>query len=243
MIMVFVLVFAVLCMDGRFQVFWCRPDLKPPTSSRVQMSDGAILELISRGKKDAYQIQNPKHTWFGSPYEKRSPSTREIRRIYPENAPRFGQSFDIVLPPDGDVLMSLDLRITMPTWLPPSIAELNAQPRANNIKILSDPYVIQTNPIYPGPPTPPYVAPAAYTHYGWCDGVANYIINRWALFVDNIMILEGYGEFNTWFPDMDTSQLQAPLLHASTGRVQNNIQVNATFVGGIHVAASTVFLQ
>jgi hypothetical protein len=97
-------------------------------------------------------------------------------------------------------------------------------------KVLSDPYVIQANQITPTSATPPkpYVAPAVYTHYGWCDGVANYLINRWALFADNVMVLEGYGEFNTWFSDMDTTQLQAPLLHASTGRVQNNIQVNAT---------------
>jgi hypothetical protein len=195
------------------------------------MSDGTILELVSRGKKDAYQIQNPVRTWFGSPYEKRSPTTREIRRFYPENPPRFGQSFDIVLPSDGDVLMSFELRIKLPTWLPPTIAAKNLQPNAFDIKVLSDPYVIQTYQTTPPSstvPITPFIAPPVYTHYGWCDGAANYLIDRWALFVDNIMVLDGYGEFNNWFPDMETTQLHAPLIHASTGRVQNNIQVNAT---------------
>lgn len=104
------------------------------------MSDGTILELVSRGKKDAYQIQDPQRTWFGSPYERRSPSTREFRRLYPENPPRFGQWFDIIIPPDGDVLMSFDLRITMPTWLPPSIAVLNTQPHAYAVQVESQPY-------------------------------------------------------------------------------------------------------
>ena len=103
------------------------------------MSDGTLLELVSRGKKDAYYIQDPVRTWFGSPYEKRSPSTREIRLLYPDNPPRFGQTFDITIPSDGDILTSFDLRITMPTWLPPRIAALNKDP-ANVVEVLSNPY-------------------------------------------------------------------------------------------------------
>ena len=84
-----------------------------------------MLELLSRGKKDAYQIQDPSYTWFGSHYDRRSPTTREYRNLTPENPPRFGQSFDIILPSDGDILTAFDLRITMPTWLPLDIAVIN----------------------------------------------------------------------------------------------------------------------
>ena len=198
------------------------------------MSDGTILELVSRGKKDAYQIQGPIRSWFGSPYERRSPTTREIRRLYPENPPRFGQWFDIVIPPDGDVLMNFDLRITMPTWLPPAIAAKNPYPYAYDIRVESQPYNVVANPYITTPPlvqtplSPPYGHPPTFLQYGWCDGIANYLIGRWALYVDNDMLLDGYGEFNTWFPDMETTQLRAPVLHAATGRNQGNIQGNAT---------------
>ena len=206
-----------------------------------EMSDGTILDLVSRGKKDAYQIQDPERSWFGSPYNKRSPATREIRLLYPENPPRFGQAFDIVIPSDGDILMSLDLRITMPTWLPPNIAAINTQSFRYSVTLETDPYEIKAYPYAGKPPEamPGRIVPTyPYTvvnpdpvHYGWVDGVANYLINKWQLFVDNVLILEGYGEFNTWFPDMDTTQLQAPITHASTGLNQGTtqgIQANAT---------------
>jgi len=208
------------------------------------MSDGTILDLVSRGKKDAYQIQDPVRTWFGSPYVQRSPSTREIRLLYPENPPRFGQWFDVVLPSDGDILMSFDLRITMPTWLPPNIAAINNDTQNNQVRILPSAYEVKAwtrvgtapagaqFPYTIDPSTRPDVDQHLYsTAYGWCDGVANYMINRWALFVDNVMLLDGYGEFNTWFPDMDTTQLHAPLIHAQTGRNDGSatgIQTNAT---------------
>jgi len=197
------------------------------------MNDGTLLDLVSRGKKDAYQIQDPVRTWFGSPYVERSPSTREIRLLYPENPPRFGQSFDIVLPSDGDILMSFDLRITLPTWLPPEIAAINTKTSIYKVQVESDPITLYTDPSFPPstPLNPPVIEPAAPLQYGWCDGVANYMIGKWSLFVDNVQVLDGYGEFNTWFPDMDTTQLHAPLLHAQTGRNDGTaagIQANAT---------------
>jgi len=195
------------------------------------MSDGAILDLVSRGKKDAYQIQDPVRTWFGSPYERRSPSTRETRRLYPDNPPRFGQWFDVVIPPDGDILMSFDLRITMPTWLPSDIVAINTNTALYSVTIDSHPYSILSYDYVGSGPFTPHVLPPHATQYGWCDAVANCMISRWALFVDNVMIIDGYGEFNTWFPDMDTTQLQSPLIHMSTGRNSgsaNSIQKNAT---------------
>ena len=201
------------------------------------MSEGAILELVSRGKKDAYQIQNPQHTWFGSSYVQRSPSTREIRLLNPENPPHFGQWFDIVIPPDGDILMSFDLRITMPTWLPESIASINTQTFAHKVEVESHPYEVKSSPFVPQSLDPsanriPYLYPPTRLQYGWCDGIANYLIGRWSLFVDNMVILTGYGEFNTWFSDLDTTHNIAPVIHASTGRINTSsvheIQANAT---------------
>jgi hypothetical protein len=161
------------------------------------MGDGALLDLVSRGRKDAYFTNaDARRTWFGAPYERRSASTREIRVEYPEAGARFGHWVDIDLPRVGDILYSADIRIQMPTWLPPPVAALN---KTHTVEVESR------------------VWPGTFLQYGWTNGVANYLIKRWAVFADNIMLLEGWGEFNTWFPDMETSHQHAPLLHASTG--------------------------
>ena len=89
------------------------------------MSEGAIQDLVSRGKKDAYFIQGAQSGLFGGRWGPRSPATREIREEYPFSPARFGHWVDIDLPRVGDMLMSADIHIKMPTWLPPSIAALN----------------------------------------------------------------------------------------------------------------------
>ncbi len=168
--------------------------LKPPLQVR-EMSDGTIMELLSRGKQDAYFHQGAQRTWFGAEYQRRSPSAREIRINHTENPPAWGHYVDIELPRTGDVLMSADIRIQMPTWLPPTIAALN---RKDRIDIESQ-------------------TPGLVSRYGWTNGIANYLIKRWALYSDNLMLVEGWGAFNSWFPDMETTHFHAPLLHASTG--------------------------
>jgi hypothetical protein len=174
------------------------------------MSEGAMLELVSRGAKDAFFTNaEARRTWFGAPYERRSPSTREIRLVYPETGARFGHWVDIELPNASDVLMSADIRIRMPTWLPPQVAALNG---TQVIEVESEKW------------------PGRFLQYGWTNSIANYLIERWALFADNVMIVDGFGDFNSWFPDMETTQLHAPLIHASTGThngADENIQRNA----------------
>lgn len=174
------------------------------------MSDGAKIELVSRGAKDAFFTNaEARRTWFGAPYERRSPSTREIRLVYPETGARFGQWVDIELPTSSDILMRADIRIRMPTWLPPQIAALNA---THSVQVESATW------------------PGSFLAYGWTSGIANYLIQRWALFADNVMIVDGYGDFNSWFPDMETTHPHAPLIHASTGThdgTNGNIQKNA----------------
>lgn len=174
------------------------------------MSEGAMLELVSRGAKDAFfTTAEARRTWFGAAYERRSPSTREIKLVYPETGARFGHWVDIELPNSSDILMSADIRIKMPTWLPPEVAALN---KINDIFVESS------------------VWPGTFLQYGWTNGIANYLVKRWALYADNVMIVDGWGEFNSWFPDMETTHLHAPLIHASTGThngTDANIQMNA----------------
>lgn len=175
------------------------------------MSDGAMLELVGRGAKDAFFTNaEARRTWFGTPYERRSPSTREIRLVYPEAGARFGHWVDIELPRSSDILMSIDVRVKLPTWLPPAVAALN---RVSTVTVESQTW------------------PGQFLPYGWTNGIANYLIKRWALYADNVMLLDGWGDFNSWFPDMETTHFHAPLIHASTGTHNGsnaNVQRNAT---------------
>jgi hypothetical protein len=168
------------------------------------MSDGAIMELLSRGKKDAYQNQDPVRSWFDSAYQPRSPATAEYRVVQTDNAPRFGQWFDITIPSEGDILTGVDVRITLPTWLPPDIL---SRCSINDVSVESKPYMVG------GIEYPP-----CFTQYGWTDGVANFLFKKWALYIDTIKLVEGYGDFNNVYPDTNTTQLKAPLIHVSTGR-------------------------
>ena len=176
------------------------------------MSDGALMELASRGKKDSYFIQEPKRTWFGADYHRRHAAVRQIQIIEPESPALFGSWVDIELPRGGDILKAMDIRIQMPTWLPPEIAAIN--------RGIGYDVQVQTK-----------AGATEFAHFGWTNGIANYLIDRWALFADNIQLAEGWGFFNSWFPDMETTQMHAPLIHASTGThsgSEQNIQINAT---------------
>ena len=174
------------------------------------MNDGTMLDLASRGKKDAYFIQDPRRTWFGTSYDQRSPSSREVRRVYTEAPPQFGTWTDIELPRYGDVLVNVDIRIQMPTWLPPEVAALN---RAGHL--------VQVESQTPG----------RFLQYGWTNSIANYLVHRWAIFADSYMLTEGWGEFNAWYPDMETDQMHAPAIHAATGTHDGSdlkVQLNGT---------------
>jgi hypothetical protein len=183
------------------------------------MSDGALLELVARGKKDAFFIQDPSKTFFTTPYVKRSPSTREIWYEETKSPALFGHFVDIEIPRVGDLLMSVEVRIQMPTWLPPDIAALNRTVYVDGS----------------GNPTPDIRIESnqgnGLLNYGWTNGIANFLIKRWVLLMDSIQIQEGYGDYNDWQPGSDTTHLRAPLYNAATGThdgVDSNIQRNAT---------------
>jgi len=174
------------------------------------MSDGALLDLIARGKKDAYFLQSSgAKSWFQSSYERRSPSARVIQTEYPTAPARFNHWVDIPLPTNGDVLLATDIRIQMPSWLPAAVAALNT--KQNVIKVQ-------------GPD-------GNFYRYGWTNGIANFLVQRWSLFMDNIEIQKGWGDYNDWNADSETTHLQAPLIHTSTGTHNGtavSIQLNAT---------------
>ena len=174
------------------------------------MCEGTLIELFARGKQDAYFHQGAQHTWFGAHYDRRSPSSREVRIEQPVNPAQFGNWVDIDLPRYGDMLMSIDVRIQLPTWLPAPIQEINRTPA--KIEVESE-------------------IGGLRARYGWTNSVPNFIVKRWALFADNMMLTEGWGEFGSWYADMETNHAHAPIVHAVTGTHDGsprNIQWAAT---------------
>jgi len=144
----------------------------------------------------------------------RSPATREIRTEYPFSPARFGHWIDIDLPRVGDMLMSADIHIQLPSWLPSAVAAVNL-----------------THSVTIGNPAGLAASPAGSCTYGWTNGIANFIFNRWSLFLDNIELQQGWGEYNDWHPDSEATQMRAPLLHQYTGShdgSEQSIQRNAT---------------
>jgi hypothetical protein len=174
-------------------------------------SEGALLELVGRGRKDAFfTAETAARTWWGAAYERRSASVREVRLQNPEGAVRFGHWFDVELPRTLDVITDMDLRIQMPTWLPTAAVTRNKAGELLRIASPLDPLGLV---------------------YGWTNSIANYLVARWALFVDNLMIVEGFGDFNAWYPDMETTHSRAPIIHAMTGThngSDRSVAANAT---------------
>lgn len=163
------------------------------------MSDGTITELHCRGKQDAYFIQNAQRTWFGTDYDRRPGGARDIVRLDPYTPITWGSHVEIELPRYGDILKQADIRVIMPTWLPPEVAAMNLEP--------SKTITLPTN-----------LLPNKQAAYGWVNGIANALISKWELYADNLKLAEGYGQVNQWYPLTRTTHNKAPLIIESTGQ-------------------------
>ncbi len=52
---------------------------------------GGLLELIARGKKDAFFHENPKVAYFHSVYRKYAATAEELHLTAPRNQPEWGK--------------------------------------------------------------------------------------------------------------------------------------------------------
>lgn len=159
------------------------------------------MELTSRGKKDAFFIQNPQYTWFGGDYERRSASARDVITQYAPSPALFGSWIEIELPRTADLLQYFDLHITMPTWLPTQIQN------ENFTKVIE----IESDMIDPS------TGLSAKGRYGWSNGIADNVIQKWELYADTQKICEGFGIINSVYTYSKTTQARAPLYHEASG--------------------------
>jgi len=140
-----------------------RPETKP---------DGAILELIARGEKDKYFLkddiasENPFDWRYG-----RFPATiPEVRRTVPLNAPSFGGKVEWELDLPGDILVEANIRIDLPSWIPPAFLEYN---KRGAVQTTNGPEPIR---------------------YGYVNGIGYFLFKKIELLQDNIVIQECTGD-------------------------------------------------
>ena len=132
---------------------------------------GGLLELIARGKKDAFFHANPQVAFFHSVYRKYAAVTEEIHLTAPRNQPEWGKWLEFDLEHRGDLVRKFHLRITLPTWLPANIAAANSTS---------------------------FVTDASGVSYGYCSEVGYQMIEKIQVLQDQVLLQELYGEYLDW---------------------------------------------
>ena len=131
--------------------------------------EGALYELVSRGKKDTFffsEKENSKFV-FDSTYEAQAPHISEIRRVPPHTSCDFGRTvhfdFDLV----GDLMRDPTLVINLPSWLPPSIEATNGS------SVITD---------------------STGVSYGYTSAIAYFLFEKIEFYQDNILLQDFSGD-------------------------------------------------
>lgn len=132
---------------------------------------GGLLELIARGKKDAFFHANPQVAYFHSVYRKYAAFTEEIHLTAPRNQPEWGRWCEFDFEHRGDIVRKFHLRIDLPTWLPAPVVAVNHR------TVVTD---------------------AAGVTYGYCNDVGYQMIEKIQVFQDQVLLQELYGEYIDW---------------------------------------------
>jgi hypothetical protein len=147
--------------------------LKAITSKKMGSTsfsiEGSLYELVARGNKDVYFIDDLKDSknLFDNRYGPTPPLVHELRRLPPLNAPDFGKSIEFQLEIAGDVCIEPTLIIDLPSWLPRTFET------ANPTAIVTD---------------------LSGVSYGYTNGIGFFLFEKIQLLQDNILIQEFSGD-------------------------------------------------
>ena len=138
-------------------------------SSTSYSIEGALYELVARGNKDVYFIQDDEKSknLFDNRYNPVPPQIAELRRLPPLNQPGFGRSFEFQVEIAGDLFVEPTLLIDLPSWLPPPQAALNPT------SVITD---------------------ASGVSYGYTNGIGFFLFEKIQLLQDNILLQEFSGD-------------------------------------------------
>jgi len=81
------------------------------------MPSSTLLQLVARGRQDAYLTSNPQFTFFKQVYRRYTPYAVESIPIEFDGTPDFGKRISVLIPRKAELLSSLYLEITLPPLL------------------------------------------------------------------------------------------------------------------------------
>jgi len=168
--------------------------------------EGSLLELVARGKKDVYFMNNENTASVPFSYNiKTWPATiHETRQTQPLNMIDFGRTVEWDMEVFGDILISASLVIELPTWLPPFIA------KQNNTSLVSD---------------------ASGNTYGYTQGIGAFLFESIQFYQDQLLLQEFSGDFLYAWNHFQSSLSQESLILSEFGCHYGrplDIQRNAT---------------
>jgi len=168
-------------------------------------AEGSLYELVARGIKDKYFIQDDKDAIhpFDWRYSRYPASLPEERHTVPLNPARFGGRCEFEFDLPGDILMEASLLIELPTWLPSEFIQ-------NNKLVTTDEYG---------------------NIYGYTNGIAYFLFERIEIYQDKILLQEVSGD-SLYAAALTKGTLNQAFLTQKLAGVHDgrpeNIMVNAT---------------
>ena len=190
------------------------------TSIQQSSGQGALFELVARGKKDTYFLDDTSGSVFPyySVYESAMPYITERRTAVPTSDTPFGSTFEIKLDTYGDLITECNLLIQLPTWLPDNMQLFTGQQssasRVNNYYWITD---------------------CSGNSYGYVNYPAYFLFSKIQFYQDQILIQEWSGDslfatgvtegsWNSCFMD----QIAAGFVADNTGALGRGIALRAT---------------
>ena len=86
------------------------------------MPTSARLQLVARGRQDAYLTSNPQFTFFKHVYRRHTPFAMESIPIEFDGNTDFGHRVTVVIPHNADLLTTLNIEVDLPA-LPQTIGQ------------------------------------------------------------------------------------------------------------------------
>jgi hypothetical protein len=169
---------------------------------------GGLLELVARGKKDAFFTSNPQTSFFHSVFRKYAAFTEEVHLTAPRNNPEWGRWCEFDFEHRGDIVRKMYLRIELPTWLPAEYAAVAGR------TLITD--------------------PVDGVSYGYCNNIGFQVIEKIQFLQDQVILQELYGEYLDWKIRQGIPTATALVLASAVGsRGETALEIGRAAIPGI----------
>lgn len=157
------------------------------TTINQSSGQGALFELVARGKKDTYFLKDAMESSF--PYDASYDSSvhhlAERKTMVPINGVKFGSSFEVEIDPYADIMTECAFEIDLPTWLP-SLPIYSSDEVPTSARQFINPQV--ANGLYP------ITSVATGNSYGYVNYIGYFLFEKIQFFQDQFLIQEWSGD-------------------------------------------------